>query len=195
MSEHKTVAEGSPGIQVRCQREAWKDGVEIAVIEKHPTGRVMCAEPLTLRELTPGDYIEPTLRLSNQEAQFLMDELWRCGIKPSEGTGSAGSLAATERHLKDMQTIAMDLLRKGGATTGTELMMQCAPTIGDVALDLAEQLAYIAVARAMQTRDRTEHPMHGIAVNTDQWALAYQAKLAKLRGLLTPNAACTPNGA
>lgn len=43
-----------------------------------------------------------------------MDELWTCGLRPSEGTGSAGSLAATERHLKDMQVIAMGLLKKDG---------------------------------------------------------------------------------
>lgn len=72
-------------------------------------------------------------------------------------------------------------------TTGTELMMQCAPTIGEVALQKAQELAHIAVARATQTRDWTEHPMFGIAVDTDQWALAYQAKLNELRGLLTPN--------
>jgi hypothetical protein len=28
-----------------------------------------------------------------------------CGLRPSEGTGSAGALAATERHLKDMQRL------------------------------------------------------------------------------------------
>ena len=43
---------------------------------------------------------------------MLMDELWQCGFRPSEGSGSAGSLAATERHLRDMQAIAMGLLRK-----------------------------------------------------------------------------------
>ena len=68
--------------------------------------------------------------------------------------------------------------------TGTELMMQCAPTIGDVALRLAQELAHIAVARATQTRDWTEHPMFGIAVDTDQLALAYQAKLDELREVL-----------
>ena len=71
-------------------------------------------------------------------------------------------------------------------TTGTELMMQCAPTIGEVALQKAQELSHIAVARAIQSRDWTEHPMFGIAVDTDQWALAYQAKLDELRGLLTP---------
>lgn len=104
-------------IEVRCQREPWNDGIQVAVLEKHPTGRVMHAERLTLHELTPGEYIEPTMSLRNDEAQMLMDELWRCGLRPSEGSGSAGSLAATERHLKDMQTIAMGLLRKDGVQT------------------------------------------------------------------------------
>ena len=74
-------------------------------------------------------------------------------------------------------------------TTGTELMMQCAPTVGEGALHKAQELAHIAVARATQSRDWTEHPMFGIAADTDQWALAYQAKLNELRGLLTPNGA------
>ena len=101
-------------MEVRCQREPWKDGVEIAVIERH-AGRTMVAERLTMREIAEDGLIgEPTMHLHNSEAQMLMDELWRCGLRPSEGSGSAGSLAATERHLKDMQLIAMGLLRKDG---------------------------------------------------------------------------------
>jgi hypothetical protein len=34
-----------------------------------------------------------------------MDQLWQCGLRPSEGTGSAGSLAATQRHLEDMRAL------------------------------------------------------------------------------------------
>ena len=102
-------------MEVRCRRESWKDGVEVVVFEKHPTGRVMYAEKLTLRELPPAEIIgEPTMRLRNDEAQMLIDELWRCGLRPSEGSGSAGSLAATERHLKDMRAIALGLLSKDG---------------------------------------------------------------------------------
>jgi hypothetical protein len=56
------------------------------------------------------------LRLGIQQAQQLMDELWQCGLRPTEGSGSAGSLAATERHLKDMQLVAMGLLRKDGVS-------------------------------------------------------------------------------
>lgn len=42
--------------------------------------------------------------------QQLMDELWRVGIRPTEGKGSAGALAATERHLADMQSLVDKLL-------------------------------------------------------------------------------------
>jgi hypothetical protein len=102
-------------LEMRCRREAWRDGIELAIFQQHPTGRIMVADPIIFRELPEGEYLrEPMINLQNQEAQFLMDELWRCGLRPSEGTGSAGSLAATERHLHDMQKIAMGLLKQHG---------------------------------------------------------------------------------
>lgn len=52
----------------------------------------------------------PSLFLDKDEAQQLMDELWRIGARPTEGSGSAGSLAATERHLRDMQAIVKKTL-------------------------------------------------------------------------------------
>jgi hypothetical protein len=47
----------------------------------------------------------PTMRLRPEDAQLFMDELWSVGIRPTEGTGSAGSLAATQAHLRDMRAI------------------------------------------------------------------------------------------
>ena len=72
------------------------------------------AAPVTMVRYEPNHMVEPMLRLGILQAQQLMDELWQCGLRPTEGSGSAGSLAATERHLKDMQTIALGLLRKDG---------------------------------------------------------------------------------
>lgn len=57
---------------------------------------------------------DPILMLTKEEGQELIDALWSAGLRPTEGSGSAGSLAATERHLQDMQRIAIGLLRKGG---------------------------------------------------------------------------------
>ncbi len=65
-------------------------------------------------DVEEGAYAGPTFQMKAGEAQVLMDDLWNCGIRPSEGAGSAGSLAATERHLKDMQSIAKGLLKAKG---------------------------------------------------------------------------------
>ena len=53
---------------------------------------------------------EPLFKLDHEEVQTLMDALWDCGIRPSEGMGSAGQLAAVQNHLKDMQKIAFTYL-------------------------------------------------------------------------------------
>lgn len=47
----------------------------------------------------------PVFRMDYALAQRLMDELWKCGLRPKEGTGSAGAMAATERHLADLQKL------------------------------------------------------------------------------------------
>jgi hypothetical protein len=55
------------------------------------------------------DTIPPVaMCLSNIRVQDLMDKLWSIGFRPTEGSGSAGALAATERHLKDMQRLVFD---------------------------------------------------------------------------------------
>ena len=43
--------------------------------------------------------------------QVLMDDLWNCGIRPTEGKGSAGQLVAVQDHLKDMRKIAEKFLK------------------------------------------------------------------------------------
>jgi hypothetical protein len=66
----------------------------------YSVGQSVVIAPLDRNVWTP-----PTFEVEPEEAQNLMDELWRCGLRPTEGTGSAGSLAATERHLKDMRAL------------------------------------------------------------------------------------------
>ena len=47
----------------------------------------------------------PLFSLDKSASQSLMDDLWSSGIRPSEGSGSAGSLCATQAHLSDMRLI------------------------------------------------------------------------------------------
>lgn len=90
---------------IKATKEDWEAGISL----RYKTSKGM-AKPLEIEPYTRGQYSEPFLRLDTTEAQQLMDELWGCGIRPSEGSGSVGSLRATEHHLKDMQTIAFKLL-------------------------------------------------------------------------------------
>jgi len=58
-----------------------------------------------------NNILQPFLEVEMHEAQKLMDDLWDCGLRPSEGTGSAGAMAATQEHLQDMKTIAFHALK------------------------------------------------------------------------------------
>jgi len=99
---------------IHAEREVFSGTIALHMAERHEGGRLYAAQPLVFAEHKESMRTFPCLRLELDKAQLLMDELWGCGLRPSEGTGSAGSLAATERHLKDMQSIAKGLLKKDG---------------------------------------------------------------------------------
>lgn len=63
------------------------------------------AESVEMKDVDPGKMIPPTLDIHVNSAQSLMDQLWDAGIRPTEGTGSAGALAATQKHLDDMRKL------------------------------------------------------------------------------------------
>lgn len=60
---------------------------------------------VVLETVPEGAAAQPTVSLTLDAAQELMDDLWRAGLRPSEGSGSAGSLRATEYHLEDMRRL------------------------------------------------------------------------------------------
>lgn len=80
--------------------------------------------PVTLTHITQDQEAtvhSPMMTLRAEDAQGLMDALYEAGVRPSNGAGSVGQLAATERHLADMKTIAFSALKIGvgaGARAG-----------------------------------------------------------------------------
>ena len=89
-------------------RKKWVglDGIEISGVERHNDGSMGAIEGLTHFPVDAGTEVHPFMEMTTAEAVGLMDELWNLGIRPSDGNGSAGQLAATEKHLEDMRTIA-----------------------------------------------------------------------------------------
>ena len=86
--------------QLRAQSALWRNGVEFLLIQGSAHGKSVVME-----ESEPGVHAEPTFSLGIDEAQILMDDLWNAGLRPTEGSGSAGALAATQRHLEDMRKL------------------------------------------------------------------------------------------
>ena len=91
-------------------RHPFGDGVGLHLMlrERGEVNQNSVATGIEFRRLSEGEdgiAPNPILRLQNAEAQQLMDELWQAGFRPSEGTGSAGALAATQRHLEDMRAL------------------------------------------------------------------------------------------
>jgi len=104
--------------QVRVGRNIAWNGIDVYVFAKEPSAiddsskRWRLAESMNFVEKHPHESCGPTFRLSPIEGQSLIDELWCAGLRPTEGTGSAGSLAATQLHLKDLQEFHGRLLDK-----------------------------------------------------------------------------------
>ena len=87
------------------------DRIDVLIVDRTTEGGhtlKSVGEPLVMRPLTDKDYgvaKPPTFSLPPDAAQQLMDALWHCGLQPTEGSGSAGAMAATERHLADLQKL------------------------------------------------------------------------------------------
>ena len=66
------------------------------------------AEPLIMNrhDHMSGVVIDPTMTIHEDSAQQLMDELWKVGIRPSNGEGNVGQIGALKSHLEDMRKIA-----------------------------------------------------------------------------------------
>lgn len=71
------------------------------------------AHYVTLSQALPisqGEVIPEAMSLSDYEAQQLCDALWEAGVRPTNGEGSTGQLAATQAHLSDMRAVAFNRL-------------------------------------------------------------------------------------
>ena len=101
-------------MKIRTEKQWVKDAITIHIFEMLPDGRVSVLKNLEFTTIDPKDapvFPQEALDISFQAAQELMDGLWSCGVRPTDGAGSAGAMAATERHLKDLQVFSDRLMK------------------------------------------------------------------------------------
>lgn len=99
---------------IDIRRTIWSAGFEVYIGGKDYDGIFSIAKPMVLERLEKdqiGAIRLPFATIPMDAAQSMIDALWHAGIRPTEGSGSAGSLAATERHLADIKAIAFHALK------------------------------------------------------------------------------------
>lgn len=100
-------------VDVRLHNVPWTGKIAVALVGRMVANprRYAMVTNLYMEEVQEGMELKPAFTLDRGQAQALMDELYRVGLRPSEA-GTAGELEAAKAHLKDMRALvgkAMDL--------------------------------------------------------------------------------------
>jgi hypothetical protein len=84
---------------------AW-DAIQLWAIRRDGDRRSCITAELSVHPVEPGELVQgPTLRLTPDEAQQLMDGFWRAGFRPRDGAGSLAHVDAQKAHLEDMRRL------------------------------------------------------------------------------------------
>lgn len=88
------------------------DSIDLVAIDRRGQKPAYVTTKFTRHEIEPCELIpEPTLRLLGDEAQQLMNELWRIGIRPRDGNGTQAHTDGLQAHLSDLRAIAFHALK------------------------------------------------------------------------------------
>lgn len=94
-------------MEARAQLCPWSKDVDIALFSAGKSA-TSCVVDLVTEDIPAGAILRPAFSLEAKAVQRLMDDLWNCGYRPSDGVGSAGQLSAVQKHLEDMRTLVFN---------------------------------------------------------------------------------------
>jgi hypothetical protein len=91
-----------------------RDGLTLLCRQRDYDGPKVIRFQRTLEKIEEGSYIsgyDTGLFVTRDEAQQLMNELWRCGVRPKDGSGALAHVEAQQAHMKDLRAIAFHALK------------------------------------------------------------------------------------
>jgi hypothetical protein len=89
---------------LRAQRNLLRQTVDVYTHVRTPDGSIGAVTHMQVREVEPGTELPDTpVHLDNEQAQQLIDDLYRAGFRPTDAQGTAGQLEAMKAHLDDMR--------------------------------------------------------------------------------------------
>ena len=87
-------------------------GIEFLLLDRTFDDKLSKAKYIEFEPYDEQIYIDPTFHLEIAEAQSLIDNLWECGLRPTNITNVSGEVAAVKEHLGDMRKLSQRLLDK-----------------------------------------------------------------------------------
>jgi len=96
-------------LKFHAEREFRRNAIALTIVDEAGND-FAAAVPVLFKPISENEATNPALYMKPGEAQALIDALWDAGLRPSEGSGSAGALLATQQHLKDMRAIVFKQL-------------------------------------------------------------------------------------
>lgn len=102
------VMTGKPVLSLRSQPNPDNANFQMVLFDfsQIHDGKIGIIEDLKLKLVEQGEVVDPTFHLSFEDAQQLMDEFWKAGIRPSSADFTNETLEAKNQHLEDMRLFA-----------------------------------------------------------------------------------------
>ena len=90
-----------------------RDGYTLLSQIKDVDGRKVVRFEQTVEPIEDGIYVgsDVGILLTGNDAQQIMNELWRVGVRPKDGSGAVAHTDSLKAHLADMKTIAFHSLK------------------------------------------------------------------------------------
>ena len=84
----------------------YRNSVDFLVLQDRPhDGTVGRPTEIMMVQAAVGVVLDPTLSIHPDEAQQIINELWRLGFRPKDGAGAMAHTEAIQMHLDDMRKI------------------------------------------------------------------------------------------
>lgn len=94
-------------------------GVNLYLFGKDVDGSLSVAAPIAyevLQDYQLAEQTSPTLTISMEAAQQLLDDLYNVGLRPTHAIETGSTLAAQKAHIDDLRTILFAVLDNGEDT-------------------------------------------------------------------------------
>lgn len=96
--------------ELYVHREPWRRDVSVLLVTRDINGREAVGLPIAYHledenKSRRGLPVDPTFRLTDDQCQKLISELWHLGYRPAGIVASEGQLGALKDHLADMRKL------------------------------------------------------------------------------------------